>query len=159
MKSRPDLRLVARLTAIALGAASVTTIAQLVDGSPSPLGADADQVVALYDMNESAGSTVLVDSGPNHLNGSSGPNNTKGVTFDGATGHRFKDRSPTALPAEPERLDTVPENDILDPGTADFAFSVRYRTTKQFGNIVQKGQNTTIGGYYKLELPFGEPHC
>ncbi|MGD9999425.1 MAG: PKD domain-containing protein [Ilumatobacteraceae bacterium] len=159
MRSRSDLRLVARLAAIALGAATITTVVSLVDHSASPADAAADQVMALYNMNEPAGSTVLVDSGPNGLNGSSGPNNVKGVTFDGATAHRYLNREPAKPPAEPERLDTVPENDLLDPGNADFAFSVRYRTTKPFGNIVQKGQNTTIGGYFKLELPFGEPHC
>jgi PKD repeat protein len=159
MHIKPELRLVSRLGAIALAAATITTAVTLINGAASPAGAAADQVMALYNMNETAGSRVLVDSGPNGLNGSSGPNNIKGVTFDGATGHRYLDRSPTALPAEPERLDTVPESDFLDPMDADFAFSVRYRTTKQFGNIVQKGQNTTIGGYYKLELPFGEPHC
>ena len=44
-------------------------------------------------MNESSTATVLVDSSGNGLNGDIGPNAVTGATFDGATAHRFLDRS------------------------------------------------------------------
>ncbi len=139
-------------------AAGVSVVA-MFDETPTPAVADATQTVALYEMNEPAGATVLVDSSGNGLNGAIGPNIVKPVVFDGATGHQFLDRSPTMLPVEPERLDTVPHNTQLNPDALDFAITVRYRTDKSFGNLIQKGQNQTAGGYFKIELPRGRPTC
>jgi hypothetical protein len=31
--------------------------------------------------------------------------------------------------------------------------------TKHFGNIVQKGQAGSAGGYFKIENPGGRPNC
>ena len=36
---------------------------------------------------------------------------------------------------------------------------LRYRTTKHFGNIVQKGQAGSSGGYFKIENPNGNLTC
>jgi hypothetical protein len=148
-----------RLLNATLVVASTATLAGLADRSPDSAGAAADQTVAMYEMNEPLDATVLVDSSGSGLNGAIGPNIVTAATFDGAIGHRFANRSPTMPPTEPERLDTVPESDILDPGTSDWAVTVRYRTSHPFGNLIQKGQNNTFGGYFKIELPFGRPTC
>ena len=149
-----------------LGIAVAVCLVPLV-GSVAPVSALATTTTALYDMNEAAGNAVLVDSSGNGVNGASGPNVSKGVLIDGATVHSYSrftgdgvtPRSPTMLPVEPERLDTVPHSTLHNPDTQDFAVTVRYRTDKSFGNLVQKGQNGTAGGYFKVELPGGRPTC
>ena len=50
-------------------------------------------------------------------------------------------------------------NAALNPGTRDYAVTIRYETTKKFGNIIQKGQAHVSGGYFKLEQPGGFPNC
>lgn len=127
--------------------------------APVQVHAAATYTSALYEMNEPAGSTVLVDSSGNGRNGAIGPNVQEAVVFDGATAHRFLNRSPNLLPVEPERLDTVPHTSLHNPDNQEYAVSVRYRTTKSFGNLIQKGQNGTTGGYFKIELPYGRPTC
>ena len=82
-----------------------------------------------------------------------------GVAVNGATERRFFTASHTAPPADPTKLDTVPTNTALNPDAADYAVTVRYRTTKSYGNILQKGQNKTVGGYWKFEQPNGIVSC
>jgi hypothetical protein len=53
----------------------------------------------------------------------------------------------------------VPDNNLLDPGTRDFAVTVQIRTTASFGNIIQKGQSGAKGGYFKLQNPKGKVQC
>lgn len=116
-------------------------------------------VTAMYEMNEAPGATVLVDSGPNALNGTIGSLVTAGAEFDGATGLRFTAQCPVCIPADNQRLALVNTNDALNPGSGDFAIEFRYRTTKSFGNVVQKGQNGSVGGYFKFEQPSGFMTC
>jgi PKD domain/Laminin G domain len=152
------------LTSVAM---AVAVCAVPLVGTVAPVDALATTTTALYDMNEAAGNAVLVDSSGNGVNGASGPNVSKGVLLEGATVHSYSrftgdgvtPRSPTMLPVEPERLDTVPHSTLLNPDSQDFAITVRYRTSKSFGNLVQKGQNGTVGGYFKIELPGGRPTC
>jgi hypothetical protein len=159
MRSRRHHGFTVRIVTATLVVAGAIAAVGSFDGSPSPVDAAATQTVALYEMNESSTATVLVDTSGNGLNGAIGPNAESGVSILGATAHRFLDRSPTQLPAEPERLDTVPHSPLLNPDSEDFSITVRYRTTKPFGNLVQKGQNGAVGGYFKIELPFGRPTC
>ena len=66
--------------------------------------------------------------------------------------------SPTAPPPKPERL--VQVNDSrLNPGNRDYAVTVRFRTTRSYGNMIQKGQSQTPGGYFKWEIPSGILMC
>ena len=53
----------------------------------------------------------------------------------------------------------VNDNPILDPGTEDFAITVRVRKTASWGNVLQKGQNTVAGGYFKIEMPSDYVTC
>lgn len=61
-------------------------------------------------------------------------------------------------PAKPERLIQI-DDPRLDPGTRDDAVTFRYRTTRPFGNIMRKGQATTRGGQWKVQLPQGNVSC
>jgi hypothetical protein len=79
--------------------------------------------------------------------------------MSGATGYRFARLQPDSPPTHPQHLVTVPDNDALDPGTRDYAITVRLRTTHKFGNIIQKGQATVAGGNVKLQIPNGIVQC
>ena len=47
----------------------------------------------------------------------------------------------------------------LNPNSGNYTVMLRYRTTKHFGNIVQKGQAGSSGGYFKIENPNGKLTC
>ncbi|MCU0299958.1 MAG: LamG domain-containing protein [Candidatus Nanopelagicales bacterium] len=115
--------------------------------------------VAYYQMNENAGATVMVDSSGSGLNGTIGSAVQTGVVYAGATGYRWRWTKPNQPPAQPQRLVTVADNGKLDPGTSTYSVTIRYRTTKAFGNIIQKGQNKTTGGYFKFQAPKGVLKC
>ena len=119
----------------------------------------ATSVVAAYEMNEPVGATVMIDSGPYGLDGTIGSDVATGVFGLGAVGYRWPWASPTAPPAKPGRIVNVASNNHLNPGSSDYAVEFRYRTTQKFGNVVQKGQNATTGGYFKFEQPNGLMTC
>lgn len=54
---------------------------------------------------------------------------------------------------------TIASDARLNPGSANWAVTVRYRTSKPWGNLIQKGQNTVPGGYFKIELAEGRVTC
>jgi len=76
----------------------------------------------------------------------------------GATVYRWPFASPTAPPPKPERIVQANSNS-LNPGSGTYTVSLRYRTTQHFGNIVQKGQAGSAGGYFKVENPHGQINC
>jgi hypothetical protein len=137
--------------------AAVASAALVIVGTAGP--AHAATVVYDYQMNEPAGARVMIDSGPMHWNGVIGSEVQTGVTVLGATGYRFPRLTPNTPPAHPEHLVHIPDSDALDPGGANFSVEIRYRTTNDFGNLVQKGQATTPGGQFKIQLPGGKPQC
>ncbi len=47
----------------------------------------------------------------------------------------------------------------LDPGTQPYAVTIRFRTSADKPNIVQKGQNNVGGGFMKLVIKNGWPRC
>ena len=146
--------------AAGLSAMVVSAIIPVVTlGTASHVGAAATITIALYEMNEPAGSTVLVDSSGSGLNGTIGSEVLEGTVVMGATAHRFQYLKPNTPPAHPGHLDTVPNTSKLDPGTADFAVSMRVRWTHNFGNMIQKGQSGGAGGYFKWEAPSGVVKC
>ena len=133
--------------------------ATLLLGTPAPADAAPDHLVALWEMNESPGSRTMIDSSGHGLRGSVGGEVDAGVRVGGATGYRFSRLEPDTPPAHPRHLVTVPDAAALDPGSRDFAITIRLRTTHHFGNIVQKGQATVSGGNYKLQIPGGIVQC
>lgn len=144
---------------VVLVVTAITTAAVTAFGLPSTSGAAATRTVGLWQMNEPRGATVAVDSSGNGLNGRIGSLVTTGFTYAGATGYRFGYTKPNTPPAQPERLVTVPHSTRLDPGTGDYAVTVRFRTTNSFGNLIQKGQSGVTGGYFKWEVPKGIVKC
>ena len=118
----------------------------------APVGsAQASTVVALWNMNEPAGSTVLVDSGPNHMNGTIGTS----ITSNGSV-HSFPQvvRGFNNATFDPQHLDVI-NDPRTNPGTSDFKVTARIKIAKPsdaFGNIMQKGQTGTPTGFWKMEL-------
>lgn len=123
-----------------------------------PAGATATNTVALWQMSEPAGATVLQDASGHGVTGSIGSAVVTGKTEAGVGYFHWVYAAPNKPPAKPERLVEITDN-RLDPGTGDYAITVRYRTKNAFGNIVQKGQATTPGGQVKVELPKGQITC
>ena len=146
-----------RLLATAWGVIAIGLPTTLIGSDVA--SADAPTTVAFYSMDESSPSTVLIDSSPNHINGTIGTDVTTSIGSAGAIAHRFKDVDPGEFPANVEHLDRVPHDARMNPDAADFAVTVRYRTTRSFGNVIQKGQNQTVGGYFKFEAPTGHMTC
>lgn len=109
---------------------------------------------ARWDMDEGAAATVMRDAGPFGLDGVIGDEVVTG-------GGRFEwtDVQPNMIPVTPGRLVTVEHDPILNPGREDYSIEFRYRTGENFGNVLQKGQNSTDGGYFKIEQPFGFVTC
>lgn len=141
----------------ALGA-TVVAGAVAVVGLPSPAGAAANTLVANWQMNEPVGATTMADSSGHGITGTVGTGLATGNVSSGATGYKWSSGSPTAPPAKPERLVKV-DNAALNPGTKDYAVTIRYRTTHSYGNVIQKGQNGAVGGYFKFEQPKGFMTC
>ena len=129
--------------------------------SASPVAADPviGDSVARWEMREAPTTTgsprVMLDTDNSRsvLNGFIGET----VTLDGEN-HTFA----TDMPADgyaPGHTSVVPHHDDLNPGSGNFAFTIRYNTNYSFGNIMQKGQGTNLGGYWKLENPNRQPRC
>ncbi|GAA2616382.1 hypothetical protein GCM10010399_54120 [Dactylosporangium fulvum] len=137
----------------------VSTVAAVVAGTATTAGAAARNTVAVWQMNESAGARTMVDSGGRGLHGAVGGEIVTGVRTGGATGYHFSRLAPDTPPPHPRHLVTVPDNAALDPGTRDYAVTLRLRTTGKFGNLVQKGQATVAGGNFKLQIPSGKVQC
>ncbi|HET6563595.1 MAG TPA: Ig-like domain-containing protein [Marmoricola sp.] len=138
----------AALGAAALGTMGVQPLAQAVDSS---------DIVAQWEMNESSGA-VMRDSSGNGIDGEIGSAVKTGFTFAGATGYQWTKTNPNEPPAKPERLVTV-DDGRLNPGYRDFAITVRFRTTHSAGNMLQKGQATNKGGYFKWQNVRGKITC
>jgi hypothetical protein len=117
----------------------------------TPAAATGLSTVALYQMNEAAGATTLVDSSGNGIDGIIG----KHVVLNGQM-HDFPFHKGWAGgTVDPEHQDLV-ANDELNPGTRAFSFSLRLRIRHDIGNILQKGQSGTAGGMWALKLDDGQ---
>ncbi|HYX86613.1 MAG TPA: LamG-like jellyroll fold domain-containing protein [Gaiellales bacterium] len=110
-----------------------------------------------WEMNEGPGATVMVDSAGN-VNGSIGSAVQTGYKVGSVVAYHWVFASPTKPPPKPERL-VQAKSDSLNPGSGTYVVTFRYRTTKHFGNIVQKGQAGSSGGYWKIENPNGQINC
>jgi hypothetical protein len=142
--------------------ASSFTLSVIADPSPPTVEAATPislAVVALWEMNETGGSAMR-DSGPYPIHGDVGSAVQMNTVVDGATAYRFP-RVPAPLdePHNPERLATAPHDARLNPDTSDYAIEFRYRTIRSFGNVVQKGQSTDAGGFWKFEQANGRMAC
>ena len=124
--------------------------------------AAAPSTVADWEMNDAAGTTVMADSSGNGFDGAiqanAAPMLTTGVVFGTDTVFRWANVKPNQPPATPQRVVQVADP-ALNPGARDWRISFRYRTSRPFGNITQKGQATTNGGQIKFQLPKGQISC
>src|SRR4051794_40181283 len=139
--------------------ASLAAVAAALGGTTGPAHAAAGDPVAIWAMDERAGSRTMHDSSGHGLDGRIGGDVGVGSRYAGALGYRFDRLPPDTPPTHPGHLVVVPDDSRLDPGDGDFAVTLRLRTTYQFGNIVQKGQATVPGGSWKLQIPNGLVQC
>jgi hypothetical protein len=119
----------------------------------------AGPMVAFWGMAEPHGAGRMVDSTGNGHHGRIGGDVLTGMPTDTDGGYRFERLEPDTPPARPQHLVVVPHSPDLNPGSRDFAVTLRLRTTNKFGNIIQKGQATVPGGSFKLQLPNGRAEC
>ena len=133
------------LTALITALVSVTVVA-----TASPAGAAATKTLALWNMNQKSGSSVLVDSGGKAIKGTIGSH----VVLNGAYESFPVVKGGIGGVVDPAHIDLV-NNALLNPGTRDFAITVRLKFTLAVGDVLQKGQSGAIGGLFKIELDSG----
>jgi hypothetical protein len=142
------------MAATAATALSVLALAQPSGGATS--------VAADWEMNEPAGSGVMLDATGAH-DGAIDPNATaEGLTLNGSFYH-WSQRCSACLPVAPDRVVQVPDAadgslDIPDPNTI-YTLTFRFRTHSGAGNYMQKGQSATKGGQVKVQAPKGNVQC
>jgi hypothetical protein len=129
------------------------TTSALLAGTGAEAHASADHAIAIWDMSERGGDRMY-DSSEHGIEGRIGRDVAR---VDGA--FRFGRLEPDTPPARPEHLVIVPDDRELDPGTRDYAITMRLRTSNHFGNVIQKGQATVSGGSYKIQIPNGRVQC
>ena len=137
------------------GLAPVPAVGAPANGSATAFGSNP---VATWEMNEAKGATVMTDTSGHHLNGTIGDEITTGYSGQGIAGYEFpfvNNRSPY----DPGHVVTVPDNSLLDPGVGKFSVTVSFEWTQDDRNIVQKGQETTAGGDFKMEIANGIVDC
>jgi Laminin G domain len=117
-------------------------------------GAAGGYSLVRWDMNEPGGARTMSAGSGWGADGTIGDEVTTGGGY-----YSFDRLEPDTPPAHPAHLVTVRDHDALDPGSRDFAVSVRLRTRSSFGNVVQKGQATVSGGSFKLQIPSGRVQC
>jgi hypothetical protein len=155
-----EMRARRALVGVMCVAMAVIAVAALSSFGGSP-AAGATDPVAYYPMDEAPGATAMGNYGQYAGDGDIGAKVSTGVVHDGATGYEWDYKEPDEPPVEPGRLITVPDSTYLEPGVDEFAIEIRYRgdPTVAGGNIVQKGQNGTSGGYWKVEQNEGRVTC
>jgi hypothetical protein len=114
----------------------------------------AERSVLRWDMNEPAGASEMEPS-RGDLVGAIGDEVRTGRWVDGAQNYGFPFVTPNKPPARPEHLVMVPEDDRLDPDDEKLRITFRFRSKQNFGNVMQKGQARTAGGYWKFQMPNG----
>lgn len=117
--------------------------------------------VARWDFNET--SLAHPDYSGNGLTATSG-NEVKSTVISGTNRAIHTDWiSDIMTSTHPGRLtrvaNSLPNADLLNPKTGNYAITVRFKNTQSYGNMIQKGQSGTRGGYFKWEMPSGQVTC
>ena len=134
------------------------SVVALIGVLAMPTRAAAPSPLATWELNEPPDSSVMVDSSGNGFHGEVGNDILTGRLLGDATGYRFARIEPETPPARPGHNVVVPHDDDLNPGSGDYVIEVRYRTRNAFGNLIQKGQSSSPGGFWKIESD-GQPTC
>jgi Laminin G domain len=130
--------------------------AALVGAAFTGAGSAFATTVARWEMNEGAGARTMHDSSGSNLSGTIGSAVQTGVTLGGATGYRWSWKNRDGF--RPERLVKVASS-LLNPRARAFAVTIRLRTGSGDQNIIQKGQATTAGGMWKIDMVRGHVKC
>jgi len=127
--------------------------------STSP--ASAATTVASWEMNEGAGATTMADSSGHGISGRIGGDVLTHSVSGGRTGYTFPFLKNGVPPTHPGHLVTVPADSQLNPGTGNFSvtMTLRFKPAANGGNVMQKGQASSPGGYFKLEVDRGGISC
>jgi hypothetical protein len=149
-----------RIPLAAAGIASVMclAIAPLNAGAATAPAALAGPVTTLdLELNDAPGSTVAVDSSGMGHNGAIGSH----IKMSGSFGTWDRHSPDAGIYYGAAHLIMVNDalDGSLDPGTGNFSVEIRYRSTNKFGNMIQKGQATTVGGQVKFQQPKGIMSC
>lgn len=131
-------------------------VAGLTVGLLGVMGAAHASEIGHWQMDETAGSTVMQDGSANQLHGQIGPDVVLHEATPDSFGYRFKG---DWWVVNDNRLVTWPDDDRLDPGTQPFAVTLRVKTGALDPNMIQKGQANQAGGYWKFVLKKGWPRC
>ncbi len=145
-----------RATAAVIGSATLAMISALVVTAPA--NATATTIVADWQLNEGPGARVMADSSGHGIDGRIGTLVETGRRVQGATAYHWNYVRPKSAPPNPERLVQV-DSSALNPGSSEYAVQMRFRATAGNGNILQKGQSGTRGGFFKIELHLGKLAC
>ena len=148
---RMKLALVSAVVFAILGAGSATAIG-------APTTASSTNPVAIWEMNEAKGAKVMNDTSGHHLTGTIGDEITTGFSSGGNVGYSFPFVK-NNLPYDPGHVVTVANNPLLDPGTGNYSVTVSFLWKQDDRNIIQKGQQTTDGGDFKMEIANGIIDC
>jgi Laminin G domain len=132
------------------------TTAVLTLGASAGVASAFGATIADWEMNEPSGARTMHDSSGSGLSGAIGSAVLTGVVTNGATGYRWLGTNKDGY--HPERLVTV-NSSLLNPGTSDFVVTIRLFTGAGDQNIIQKGQATTTGGYWKIDMVEGRVIC
>lgn len=114
--------------------------------------------VAVWEMNEGPRATTMHDSSGAGRSGTIGSAVETGVVASDATGYRWPPENVDGV--HTERLVTV-NRSALNPRRDAFRVTVRLKTSASARdqNILQKGQASTAGGMWKIEMVNGRVVC
>lgn len=140
-------------------AAAATAAASLLLVTAVPAESRTASPTAMWRMDEGAQARTMVDSSGKQLNGTIGADVVTGLASSAGRGYRFPTVSPDALPVRPGHTVVVPDDWRLDPASRDYTVELRLRPSGRNGNVIQKGQSRTEGGFWKIEINNGRPTC
>ncbi|MCZ3387621.1 MAG: hypothetical protein LH645_00505 [Actinomycetia bacterium] len=152
-------------TGSGLVAVSVYCPEHLVGGSKlnpqvrKALASSSASVVAQWALNEPPSATVANNANAPYLDANIGNRVKPGARVGGSRSYWFPGIVPNTGPPQPQRLVRVADTSALDPGSDDYAVTIRYRTTHRSGIVMQKGQARTPGGFWNLQQTNGVLLC
>lgn len=115
--------------------------------------------VVRWDMDEPAGASSMLALDADDPVGEIGSEVVSGIAVGTGVGYRFPYADPTDTTQIPGRLVTVDDDPAVEPGADTFRVSIRMATTRNFGNVLQKGQATTRGGMFKMQIENRKVQC
>ncbi len=141
--------------ALALGAALAGTAAAALPASA------ASAPVAIWQMNEASGATTMADSSGHGINGTIGSEVQVHSVSGSRVGYAFPYLHNGVPPTHPQHLVTVGADSRLNPGTLPYAvtMTLKFKPGANGSNVLQKGQSSSPGGYFKLEIDKGAVSC